>query len=541
MSSWRALVLLQFSLPALVSATTLFTLNSATKGGVVSFARSSGIRALDGNAVGGIVGLGDVNDLTYLVAVTVGNSTVSLNLDTGSSDLWAISNACQTDTCKTSSAQRYAVTKSFQQSQIGSVDLLFGDSTTGTHAAGPIAHDDVVFAGLTVPNQTFAAVNDTNNVAVSNGGAGILGLGFPSQSFVGQAAVASVFGNTAGTDNFIRQFVNYGPIVPRLILAGVLDQPLFTITLQRDQIDISGTGQLTVGQLPDGVDNSSLTWVPVRLYSSSEGGLSAPSFASSETYPLRWEIPLDGVYLDGEKLADTTEKANGISQPSLSALIDTGNSLIRGPSDVVSSVLSKVSTTYASNSSLSPLLPCTSAHRLAFQIGGTLFPVDPRDFITQNTAHDATTCVASNVVSTDAPSSGALFTWSLGDPFLKSTLVAFYYGNLTHPSADPPRIGFLSLVPDDAEELLQEAVQEAEADDGEFDSTTEAAPTSTSVIEASSPRTWDPAHGLPGGLATAAAGNSNAAVGLRGLSSRAVGRCSALLVLLSSLLSLSVL
>ena len=133
-------------------------------------------------------------------------------VDTGSSDLWAISNACQTDTCKLSSAQRYAVTKSFQQSQIGSVNLLFGDSTTGTHASGPIAHDDVVLAGLTVPNQTFAAVNDTNNVAVSNGGAGILGLGFPAQrytspsvphdraahfifdSFVGQAAVTSEVG-----------------------------------------------------------------------------------------------------------------------------------------------------------------------------------------------------------------------------------------------------------------------------------------------------------------------------------------------------------
>ncbi len=132
-------------------------------------------------------------------------------------------------------------------------------------------------------------------------------------------------------------------------------------------------------------------------------------------------------------------------------------------------MLSKVSTTYASNSSLSPLLPCTSAHRLAFQIGGKLFPVDPRDFIAANMAHDTTTCVAGNVVGTDAPSSGALFSWSLGDPFLKSTLVAFYYGNLTHPSADPPRIGFLSLVPDNAEELLQEAVEEAQAAGGSLD------------------------------------------------------------------------
>ena len=60
----------------------------------------------------------------------------------------------------------------------------------------------------------------------------------------------------------------------------------FQITLQRDELDISGTGQLTIGQLPSGIDNSSLTWVPVRLYSESEGGMSPQSFAPNEIYPL---------------------------------------------------------------------------------------------------------------------------------------------------------------------------------------------------------------------------------------------------------------
>lgn len=41
-------------------------------------------------------------------------------------------------------------------------------------------------------------------------------------------------------------------------------------------------------------------------------------------------------------------------------------------------------------------------------------------------------------------------------------LVAFYYGNLTHPSVDPPRIGFLSTVPSNANDLLTEAIQEAQ-------------------------------------------------------------------------------
>ena len=99
-----------------------------------------------------------------------------------------------------------------------------------------------------------------------------------------------------------------------------------------------------------------------------------------------------------------------------------------------------------------------------------MFPVDPRDFVSQKSSGDATTCVASNIVSTDPPSNGALFSWSLGDPFMKSNLVVFYYGNLTHPSVDPPRIGFLSTVPQNASALLQDAVSDAQQDGGNFES-----------------------------------------------------------------------
>lgn len=60
--------------------------------------------------------------------------------------------------------------------------------------------------------------------------------------------------------------------------------PLTTqVTLQRDIIDVSGSnGALTVGRLPDGIDNSSLTWVPVRLYGPNDGGLNPPQFAPDE-------------------------------------------------------------------------------------------------------------------------------------------------------------------------------------------------------------------------------------------------------------------
>jgi hypothetical protein len=133
------------------------------------------------------------------------------------------------------------------------------------------------------------------------------------------------------------------------------------VMLQRDIIDVSGSnGSLTVGKLPDGIDNSSLTWVPVRLYGPADGGLNPPQFAPDEVcfcspdgrgplliiypqiYPLyvqigeaevviplscsctsfnsRWEVPIEGVILDGQVLPASNLSG---SNSGLSALLDT--------------------------------------------------------------------------------------------------------------------------------------------------------------------------------------------------------------------------
>jgi len=254
-------------------------------------------------------------------------------------------------------------------------------------------------------------------------------------------------------------------------MSGSLEQPMFAMMLQRDMIDVSGSnGALTIGKLPDGIDNSSLTWVPVRLYKPGDGGMNPPTFAPDEVYPFRWEVPIEGVTLDGQQLPASNLSGSGST---LSALIDSGNSVIRGPQDVVNVILKQV----ALSPNAGPTFPCAVPHDLAFQIGGKTFPVDPRDFMKQNTPHNATACGA-NISPTDPPSRGALFSWSLGDPFFKSNLVAFYYGNLTYPSVDPPRIGFLSMVPNNANSIVQSDVANALSNSGNFASTIQFAPTS---------------------------------------------------------------
>ncbi|KAG7445536.1 acid protease [Guyanagaster necrorhizus] len=420
--------------------------------------------------VSGSVGLGDNSDLLYTVPIELGDDVTAVNLDTGSSDLWVITDACSSGTCSSATTTRY---NSSTLNLTGvEVTMNYGDSTTGTSASGPIAFETIAIAGISMTGQTFVAVNATTNPTVKYNAAGIFGLGFPSGSKVQEAVVEDKFGDISDTDNFVLATPDDGPLLSRVAMTTSLQAPMFTISLQRDTIDIGGgNGTLTIGKLPDGVDNSSLTWVPVRLYSSSEGGLTPPSFAPNEVYPFRWEVDLDGVYLDGQKIADSTEAAtDGVNDTRISALIDTGNSLLRGPSDVVNNILSTVSSSYnASDADSQAILPCATAHTLSFQIGGKMFPIDPRDFIGDLSSGDATNCVADNLVSTDPPSLGSLYRWSLGDPFFKSNLVAFHYGNLTYPSVDPPRVGFLSTVPDNADSLLQQAVQDAEANGGNFE------------------------------------------------------------------------
>ncbi|KAK7062691.1 hypothetical protein VNI00_000179 [Paramarasmius palmivorus] len=90
-------------------------------------------------------------------------------------------------------------------------------------------------------------------------------------------------------------------------------------------IDIGGNaGILSIGELPSGVKNESLTWVPLRTYPPEEGGLNGPPDSPGEVYPIAWEIPIDDVYFDGEKLPRSTLAAPDIS---LSALIDTVSSI----------------------------------------------------------------------------------------------------------------------------------------------------------------------------------------------------------------------
>jgi hypothetical protein len=122
-----------------------------------------------------IVHLHIISFRTYNVLMKVGGIETPVVLDTGSSDLWVISDAC-TGNCSASIPLYPQAT--FQSTGLNA-KLNYGDSSTGTYADGPVGKDTVGLAGLTLQGQYFAAINNTNASVLEIGSAGIFGLGFP--------------------------------------------------------------------------------------------------------------------------------------------------------------------------------------------------------------------------------------------------------------------------------------------------------------------------------------------------------------------------
>ena len=89
-----------------------------------------------------------------------------------------------------------------------------------------------------------------------------------------------------------------------------------------------------------------------------------------------------------------------------------GNSLIRGPQDVVAHIVALAG---------GSIFDCAARHNLSFLIGGVLFPVDPHDFAHPLPGDSSGSQCGPALTATDPPGHGGfLYSWSLGIPFLKS-------------------------------------------------------------------------------------------------------------------------
>ncbi|KJA15324.1 hypothetical protein HYPSUDRAFT_48479 [Hypholoma sublateritium FD-334 SS-4] len=129
-----------------------------------------------------LVGSG-IYDVAYTIPVKFSSSEqqFSLQVDTGSSDLWVASKSCSSSSCALTQGRLYDPSVSSRPTdKVFSIPYLQGS------ASGPIVWDVVTLGGYSINNQALAAASDVEEEPLAPNFSGILGLALPLNSIIAQ-------------------------------------------------------------------------------------------------------------------------------------------------------------------------------------------------------------------------------------------------------------------------------------------------------------------------------------------------------------------
>ncbi|KAF5371826.1 hypothetical protein D9615_009576 [Tricholomella constricta] len=332
---------------------------------------------------------------SYYTVISIGEITFRVALDTASSDLWIISSDCTTKTCTT--VPRYP--RAYQSPTYVTVN----DNSTsfnasyldGTAASGFVAKESVRLSNLTVANQAFGMITDSN-VNMVDQTSGIMGLGFPRLSSISNTVTNST------------------PFFVALAQQGLLDYPVFGLSLTRNE-----TGTLSIGAVDSSiVKNASLiSWNRVVDF--------APFGAESNTSSyLQWAIPISGFSVNGTQFKTSPTYPNQADNISL-ALFDVGAPGIYGPIQDVARLFSSIDGARIVDSTGQWAIPCDTAVPLSFTFGSQSYLLQPSDYIIGPAIGNPNMCLSWPQAS--SPSSDGI-DWQIGTAFLRTVYSIYSYG-----------------------------------------------------------------------------------------------------------------
>ncbi|CAB3398830.1 unnamed protein product [Caenorhabditis bovis] len=276
----------------------------------------------------------DYYDDFYLGNITLGTpaQTMTVVLDTGSSNLWVIDANCKSQACNgypNSGFVKHKFNTSASSTYKGETRKFSIQYGSGS-CSGHLAKDSLNFGGVIVDNQEFGVATHIAEVFGYQPVDGILGLGWP------KLAVDDV---TPPMQNALPQ----------------LDQPLFTVWLDRKlKISEGGSGgQITYGDIDKQNCDAAINYVKL----------------SAKTY---WQFPLDSF-----SIGDFSESK--VAQ----VISDTGTSWIGAPNSVVSGVVKATGAKFDWENELYTVDCSTTSSQpdLVFVIGGVKYNVPAVEYI----------------------------------------------------------------------------------------------------------------------------------------------------------------
>lgn len=341
--------------------------------------------------------LDSVHDLIYLANITVGNVEYSVQLDTGSSDLFI-------------KGDTYPIPNTTVTSQTYNLTYAIG------WASGHVAYAPVEFVGIPVPNQAFLDAEVVRNPALGYGAQGIAGLGFNRLSSID--LVINDTQQSTGRSLLFNLFES-NPTEPNFIA--------FALQRTSDKSD-AVEGSFSIGELEP-------------KYAHVSGSERIPTWPINN--PYRWNLLLDAVIVNDTITVPTTKVVGAPSNKAV-VLMDSGSSYTYAPKEICDAIYSGVPGARYDATIGYWRVPCAIEINMALQIGGQVFPIHPLD-VNPSTAVDPSMCIGSFVPQTF--SIGNDFDWLIGDNFLRSVYSLYDFGDFDDSGhMGDPYMKLLSIV-----------------------------------------------------------------------------------------------
>lgn len=338
------------------------------------------------------------HDSSYLGIVNIGTpgQPFEVVLDTGSSDLWVVGSQCSG--CAAAAGFSESKSSTFQADPSAQpVKINYGSGSV----SGTLAADVVSMGGFTVSQQVFLLATKTSQNLLTGDNTGIMGLGFETIA----STEATPFWELLEENNQLaKPYLSF-------YLERLLDD-------QNAPDDGAPGGIFTLG----GTNSSLFT-----------GDIDFQPFPSN-TRPSFWLQTMKAITVNGQNIQISTGDA------ALSA-IDTGTTLVGGPTDDVKAIWNSVSGSgqiksgpYAGFYSF----PCSTDVTVTLNFGGKSWPISTTDMNLGEVEQGQ--CLGGIFdlgEGTSIQGGGGNPSWVVGDTFLKNVYSVF--------RADPPAVGFASL------------------------------------------------------------------------------------------------
>ncbi|XP_026851318.1 pepsin A-like isoform X1 [Electrophorus electricus] len=297
-------------------------------------------------------------DLSYYGVISIGTPPQSFQVifDTGSSNLWVPSVSCSSQACQNHNQFNPQQSSTFQNAN-EALSIQYG---TGS-MTGYLGYDTVTVGGISVQNQIFGLSESEAPFMATMVADGILGLAY----------------QTIASDDAT-------PVFDNMMNQGLVSQDVFSVYL-------SSSGEqgsvLLLGEIDSSYYTGNIYWIPL----------------SSETY---YQVTMDSVSINGQIVA-----CSGGCQ----AIVDTGTSLIVGPTSDISNINAWLgATTDQYGDATVSCSNIQSMPEITFTLNSYTFTIPASSYISQSYS----SCRTGFGGSSDS-------LWILGDVFIRNFYTIF--------------------------------------------------------------------------------------------------------------------